>query len=336
MVSTLNSYTVLHYSFCVRYQLSLISSLSLSTRLFASLVHCVHCSVYLDIMDYSLSALQSHDDRIQQVFDFVMGTVKCSKLIDVNSKNLNKPQTTKETLVKMVLNLTEVLCESRAQLKTAASRISELSADQLANQKKVIEMQDKLIEKQSEHVEAVKATVTSEIKSFSDVVKQSSVGKMSPKALQSTIITTIEKQDRDKSLMVFGLEERDDDIPEDLVTEVWTSICPSIPVMKECYRVGKKKEGADRPIRAVFNSREAAADVLSFSSELRQNRNYRDVYVNPDRTIEERSERRKLVALLKEKISSQPDKYHYIKNGTICTADKRPDRKKQNIFDFRD
>ncbi|KAL5269866.1 hypothetical protein ACHWQZ_G003367 [Mnemiopsis leidyi] len=286
----------------------------------------------IDFVKHTFPSAKIH----MQVFDFVMGTVKCSKLIDVNSKNLNKPQTTKETLVKMVLNLTEVLCESRAQLKTAASRISELSADQLANQKKVIEMQDKLIEKQSEHVEAVKATVTSEIKSFSDVVKQSLVGKMSPKALQSTIITSIEKQDRDKSLMVFGLEERDDNIPEDLVTEVWTSICPSIPIMKECYRVRKKKEGADRPIRAVFNSREAEADVPSFSSELRQNRNYRDVYVNPDRTIEERSERRKLVAILKEKISSQPDKYHYIKNGTICTADKRPDRKKQNIFDFRD
>ena len=149
----------------------------------------------------------------------------------------------------MVLNLTKVLSESRTQLKTVAASISKFSADQIVNQKKVLEMQERLIENQSKHVEAVKATVTTEIKSFSDVVKQSGVGKMSQKSLQSTIVTTLEKQDRDKSLMVFGLEEPDidHDIPEDLVTEVWKEICPSLPIMKECYRVGRKKEGVDRP-----------------------------------------------------------------------------------------
>ena len=126
-------------------------------------------------MDFSLSALHTHDDWIQNDFDLVTGTANCSKLIDVTSKNLNKPQIAKETLANIILNLTEVLSVSRAQLKTAAARISELSADQLVNQKKIIEMQDKLIENQTEQMEAVKAAVTTEIKSFSDVVKQSGV-----------------------------------------------------------------------------------------------------------------------------------------------------------------
>ena len=136
---------------------------------------------------------------------------------------------------------------------------------------------------------------------------------MTPKSLQSTIMTSLEKQDREKSLMVFGLEELENDIPDDLVNEVWSAICPSMPIMKECYRVGKKKAGVDRPIRATFTSREAAADVLSFTSELRLKPDFKDVYVNPDRTIiEERTEHRKLVDLLKKKIGSEPDKYlHY-------------------------
>ena len=57
---------------------------------FAGVVHLVHCSVYnLDKMDFSLSALHSHDDRIQNAFDFITGTVMCSKIVDVNSKNLS-------------------------------------------------------------------------------------------------------------------------------------------------------------------------------------------------------------------------------------------------------
>ena len=43
-------------------------------------------------MKFSLSGLHTHDD----VIHFVTGYVKCSKLIDVNSKNLKKPQIFKE------------------------------------------------------------------------------------------------------------------------------------------------------------------------------------------------------------------------------------------------
>ena len=76
---------------------------------------------------------------------------------------------------------------------------------------------------------------------------------------------------------------------------------------------------------------EAAADVLSLSSELQRKTDFKDVYVNPDRTLEELTERRKLVDLLKKKISSEPTKYHYIKNGTICTVDKRPETRTKNL-----
>ncbi len=183
-----------------------------------------------------------------------------------------------------------------------------------------------MIETKTEHVEAVKATVTTEIKSFSDVVKQTSLEKVGTKSLQKTIRTTLEEQDRDKSVMVFRLDELENDIPEDRVKEVWSAICPSLPLMKECYRVGKKKESVDRPIRVTFHSREAAADVLRYSKELRLNDDFKHVYINPDRTIAERLEHKKLVDLLKQKIKDDASKYHYIKNGTICSIDKRSDQ----------
>ena len=44
-----------------------------------------------------------------------------------------------------------------------------------------------------------------------------------------------------------------------------------MPIMKGFCRVGTKKAGVDRPIRETLTIREAAAYVLSFTSELRLN-----------------------------------------------------------------
>ena len=46
------------------------------------------------------------------------------------------------------------------------------------------------------------------------------------------------------------------------------------------------------------------------------------IYVNLDRTIEEQTERKKMVELLKQKIRNEPKKYHYIKNDSVYSTDK--------------
>ena len=75
----------------------------------------------------------------------------------------------------------------------------------------------------------MKATFTTKIKSFSDVVKHNNldIGKVSPESLQTTIRTTLQKQDREKSVMAFGRDILDNDTPEDSVKKVWAEIGPS-------------------------------------------------------------------------------------------------------------
>ena len=76
------------------------------------------------------------------------------------------------------------------------------------NQKKILDLQEIVIDTKKEHVEAIKATVTTEIKSYFDMVEQNDIGMVSPKSLQ-TIRTTLARKDREKSVdvMVFGIDE---------------------------------------------------------------------------------------------------------------------------------
>ena len=49
---------------------------------------------------------------------------------------------------------------------------------------------------------------------------------------------------------------------------------------------------------------------------------YIRMYITPDRTREEREERRTLVTVMKETISSEPQRYHFIRDGVVCSREK--------------
>ncbi len=124
--------------------------------------------------------------------------------------------------------------------------------------------------------------------------------------------------------MVFGLDELEDEEVDHEIKKMLENFCTVMPVVRERYRVGPRKPVIDRPVRVSFNSPEAAAEVLRESKGLKQTEDYKGVFVSPDRTPEERAERKKLVVLLKEKIKAEPQQYHFIRSGTICSIDKTP------------
>ncbi len=121
--------------------------------------------------------------------------------------------------------------------------------------------------------------------------------------------------------MVFGLNEEDDEILDDEVEEMLQSMSYNPPV-RESHRVGARKPGIDRPVKISFNSAEAAAEVLRLSRGLKKIPAYVTVFINSDRTPDERAARKKLVDILKQKIKDDPKKYHFIRNGTVVSTDK--------------
>ena len=134
----------------------------------------------------------------------------------------------------------------------------------------------------------------------------------------------MKNDDRSKSLIVFGLEEEENEEVDHEITRMLQNFCTVMPVVRERYRVGPRKPGTDRPVRVSFNSSEAAAEVLRESKGLKQSKDYKKVFITPDRTPEERAERKKLVVLLKKKIEAEPKLYHFIRSGTICSVAKTP------------
>ena len=66
-----------------------------------------------------------------------------------------------------------------------------------------------------------------------------------------------------------------------------------------------------------------AISVFSGAKNLRQNPVFKSVYISPDRSAEERAERKKLVCQLKEKIEKEPEMYHFILNGKVNSTEKR-------------
>ena len=120
--------------------------------------------------------------------------------------------------------------------------------------------------------------------------------------------------------MIFGLEEAADEDIHSTVKEVFMSIKEN-PFFK-AKRIGKEHSSViSRPVKVVLDSSNTLTDLLRKSKELKTT-TFKNVYLTPDRTLEQRVEHRKLVAELREKAREMPNKHHFIRNGTVCSQAK--------------
>ena len=52
---------------------------------------------------------------------------------------------------------------------------------------------------------------------------------------------------------------------------------------------------------------------------MKQHERFRNVYISPDRSPEDRDRKKELVKLPKKRIEEQPQQYHYIHKGKVCS-----------------
>ena len=91
-------------------------------------------------------------------------------------------------------------------------------------------------------------------------------------------------------------------------------------VVRDCSRLGSRKEGAVRPIRFTVGSSDHAAQVIRKARNLRTIDGYSSLYISPDRTIEERRAYKQLVDQMKLNKLAEPDKVFAIKNNKIVSS----------------
>ena len=126
-----------------------------------------------------------------------------------------------------------------------------------------------------------------------------------------------------EKVFLYGLEESaEEEKTEEAVLSVLQHTNEK-PRVVSCRRLGEKKEGKRRPVKVVLHNREMVRCILARSGVLREVEGMRDVYLCPDRTVEERSERKKLVAQLKQQRETMPDVKWGIVRGSVVKREKR-------------
>ena len=140
---------------------------------------------------------------------------------------------------------------------------------------------------------------------------------MSQKVIKNVAKIVVREEDRSKNLMIFGLvEETGEDLGK-RISDVLLSIDEK-PHLMCCQRVGIQRDGVTRPVKAVFSSGSAVIQCIKKSSQMRFSSSYKNVFLGPDRTREERNERRDLVKKMKQLRATDGTKNYLIRSGKIC------------------
>ena len=246
----------------------------------------------------------------------------------LRKETINKPQITKAMLCDWMETLVDILDNYCSPLLFSATKlqdeIDQLKDEKIADQNTVIKLQGQLLEKKSEDLTSVQATVQSELKTWSSVVKNSCSKALAPKKMKAALKRASEEEDRSQNLVIYGLPEKSEEILEKRVLEVLENIDEK-PRIVSCCRMGRTVSNggpAVKPIKFTLSGSDHVRRVLSKARKLREVEGYDSVYISPDRSAEQRAAFRKLVLEVKQKRELEPQRVHVIRNNKIVSSEK--------------
>ena len=268
---------------------------------------------------------------LKQLYEFeddVKGFLQPFNVKDVNdiSKNALK-SVHKDPLVEHTLKLVKLLKSSHELLKSAAADLDSLKCEQLQNQSRLNHVQEDLNVKKSVQLESVEKTVDDKLSTWSSVVAQNCEKKVTQKEMKKVVKLAMNEQDRQRNVIMFNVPERDiQDKNEHHDGELaFIKIMQQARLSEQdgqynCKRLGAPESSRIRPLWIQFSSRSTAFEVLVKSKNLKDSDQYSNIFIVPDRTLQERVEHKKLVEQLKVKRAEYPDKRFYIWNKSIRSS----------------
>jgi len=295
-------------------------------------------------MDFTVESLHAMEKDMNSEFQKLLKAVNVTSASDLSETVLLKLN--KNPLANTILRLVNVLEKNLNICKSAASKIDNLKSEQIENQKKLLEVQQ-------EKMDSVQKTVQTEMKSWSDIVKKN-CEKSAPSlnSMKKVVQSVVQDDVRSKNFIIYGAPEANGgctrtgyDVAKEVLEEIWDyaedyaeaedrpSSLPSTdigrPVIVTGVRIGNKKPINDdekpRPCKVTLASPEAVRLVLARARYLKKSScaAFHSWYITPDRNSEERAAHKKLVIKMKNMITTEPQKYHYIRDGKIHSVDKR-------------
>ena len=186
---------------------------------------------------------------------------------------------------------------SQKEIKSLVHSEKEVSGKLVESQGKTIRLQVELIAKKDEELQkvrsvvedSVKNTVQEEIKLYSRAVESSAPvqSEVSSATIKKAIRTVAKVDSRSSNVVVFGLPENQSEDLTVAVGQVFSEL--SEKPKFQAGRMGTKKDDATRPVLVQLRTGEIATQLLKKVSALRKSERFKDVYVCPDRTIEQRA-----------------------------------------------
>ena len=250
--------------------------------------------------------------------------VACSS--QLSPKSLNSPNIKKEQLSEWLYTAFYLLDRCCQPLMGLAAKqngqLEKLKDEKITDQAKIIQLQNQVIEKKDEELMVVKDTVSSELKSYSSVLRESCSAALEPRKIASAVRKVAEGEDRSKNLVVFGVPEEEEENVDSRVKLLLDKLDEK-PRITDCGRIGQSKPGVPRPIRFKVSSSDTVYQILRKAKLLKDAEGYNRVFICPDRTVEERISRQKLVTELKEKRSADPNKHFIIRKGEVVCLSER-------------
>ena len=265
--------------------------------------------------------------KVEAWLSKTLNQLSCDTATDVTTVQCKK--FVKDKLAVLLAESYQLVRLQNDKLRQMKVALSSTKSQLIENQKWVISLQEQVIsckEKQLEAVQTtVKETVETQLKSYSDAVQDNVIvchpeSSVTPETLKQVVKTVVQEEDRGKNVMLFGLSEENSEDISFKVGEVMEEI--GLKPAMELSRVGKKKEKCIRPVKVTLSSSSTANQILNEARKLRLSEKFASVFISPDRTFEDRVKHRLLVQDLRKKKSSEPDKRHYIKGGTIHSESK--------------
>ena len=284
---------------------------------------------------------------LNSVIRAVLKSCKVQSVHEIDHTLLMKPSCcSKDTLAGFVERLLKLSSANIELCKSAGGQIDRLKTEKMEVQQTVIELQQKQLQKVQETVKSsVHDSVKTEISLWSEIVQKNSKPAPAPsvKTVQKAVRSVFDENVRSNNFIIYGVEEwepdeeDEDEGDEEDVSSVASQLFNELkvfpkPAVLNATRIGtakpkdetKEARPSCRPIKVILESAEEVKFVLSRAKMLKQNpcEHWKCVYLSPDRSREERAAHKKLVEQLKQKISNDSTKYHFIRDGQIKSTDK--------------
>ena len=274
-------------------------------------------------LNFNLSSMY----KLEKEIKVLLGSLKLKNLEDVTQSVLNHHN--KDPVVRFAVSVTELLKRSQNLLNDPTSDLDCIKTEQLKNQARLLEVQDEPSEKKCQQLEAVKSTVDEKLTNWASVVENNTNQIVDKKEVKKAVKTALHESDREFNVVMFNVEEETEDGNSSKVFNDEVAIdvmkCAGLTgiggvIVFSTERIGVAKTGKMRPLKVKFENKAAAFDLLSCSKYLKDDETYFSVFIEPDRSREQRITHRKLVQQLKAKRNSDNSKRYYIWNNMICSC----------------